>query len=168
MNRLWAPWRIKYITGQDQGPAGGCIFCLKPGQKRDRENLILLRGKKAFVIMNLYPYNNGHLMVAPYRHIGDFARLSNPELLEIMKLAQLCQKAIQRTMRPEGFNLGFNLGRTAGAGIADHVHLHLVPRWNGDTNFMPVLGDTKVVSEALEDTWRKLKKALGANRRQEK
>lgn len=160
MKRIWAPWRMKYITGEAQKKNEGCIFCLKPKQRNDQRNLIILRGKAAFVVMNLFPYNNGHLMVAPYRHVGDFAGLTDPELLEMMKLAQVCQQAIARAMRPDGFNLGFNLGRTAGAGIADHLHLHLVPRWNGDTNFMPVLGDTKVVSEALEDSYHKIKKVL--------
>jgi ATP adenylyltransferase len=151
---------MAYITSEEQKKNKGCIFCLKPKQKGDAKNLILLRGREAFVIMNLYPYNNGHLMVAPYRHIGDLGKLSDSELLEMMNLARRCQRAMAATMRPDGFNLGFNLGRTAGAGIADHVHLHLVPRWNGDTNFMPVLAGTKVVSEGLAQTYRKLKSVL--------
>jgi ATP adenylyltransferase len=160
MKRIWAPWRMKYITGESAKPDKGCIFCLKPKQKNDGGNHILQRGKKAFVMMNLFPYTNGHLMIAPYRHVGDFKKLTGAELLEMMKLAQQCQKAMERCMRPEGFNLGFNLGRTAGAGIEDHIHLHLVPRWNGDTNFMPVLSDTKVISEGLEETYDKLLVAL--------
>lgn len=151
---------MAYITGEAQKKIKGCIFCLKPKQKCDAKNLILLRGKEAFVIMNLYPYNNGHLMAAPYRHIGDLGKLRDSELLEMMNLARRCQRAMAATMRPDGFNLGFNLGRAAGAGIADHVHLHLVPRWNGDTNFMPVLAGTKVVSEGLAQTYRRLKKEL--------
>ena len=160
MYRLWAPWRMAYITGESQKNVRGCIFCLKPKQKNDAKNLILLRGKEAFVIMNLYPYNNGHLMVAPYRHVGELEKLTDSELLEMINLARRCQKAMAATMRPDGFNLGFNLGRTAGAGIADHIHLHLVPRWNGDTNFMPVLAGTKVISEGLLQTYRKLKSEL--------
>lgn len=151
---------MAYITGEAQKKIKGCIFCLKPKQKSDAKNLILLRGREAFVIMNLYPYNNGHLMVAPYRHIGDLGKLRDSELLEMMNLARHSQRAMAATMRPDGFNLGFNLGRAAGAGIADHVHLHLVPRWNGDTNFMPVLAGTKVVSEGLAQTYRRLKKEL--------
>ncbi len=161
MERLWAPWRMAYITGESQKKEKGCIFCLKSKQRSDAKNLIVLRGREAFVIMNIFPYNNGHLMVAPYRHIGDLGKLRDSELLEMMNLARRCQRAIAATMRPDGFNLGFNLGRTAGAGIADHVHLHLVPRWNGDTNFMPVLAGTKVISEGLAQTYRKLRKALG-------
>ncbi|HTY08467.1 MAG TPA: HIT domain-containing protein [Candidatus Edwardsbacteria bacterium] len=165
MKRLWAPWRMAYITGIDGPKDTGCIFCVKPKQRRDEANRILLRGKKAFVMMNIFPYNNGHLMIAPYRHVGDLGKLRDAELLEMMTLAQACVKAMAASMRPDGYNLGFNLGRTAGAGIADHLHLHLVPRWNGDTNFMPVLGGTKVISEALEDTAAKLRKHLTKERR---
>lgn len=160
MKKMWAPWRMKYITGAADKNPKGCIFCKKPKGKADRENYILHRGKGAFVIMNIFPYNNGHLMIAPYRHVGDFTALNAEELLEIMQLAQACQKAMSSVMKPQGYNLGFNLGLVAGAGIEDHIHLHLVPRWNGDTNFMPVLANTKVVSEALEDSFKKLKKAL--------
>jgi ATP adenylyltransferase len=161
MKRIWAPWRMKYISGQSQKEEPGCIFCLKPKQKKDQSNYLLHRGKRSFVMMNLFPYTNGHLMIAPYRHVGDFTKLTEGELLEMMKLSQLCQKAMEKTMRPEGFNLGFNLGRTAGAGIADHIHLHLVPRWNGDTNFMPVLSGVKIISEGLDETYAKLAGALG-------
>jgi len=151
---------MKYITSTADKNQKGCIFCKKPKSKADQKNYILHRGQQAFIMMNIFPYNNGHLMIAPYRHVGDFTALNAAELLEIMQLAQDCQKAMNKIMKPQGYNLGFNLGRVAGAGIEDHVHLHLVPRWNGDTNFMPVLGDTKVVSEALEDSFKKLKKAL--------
>jgi ATP adenylyltransferase len=160
MKKLWAPWRMKYISGAAGKNQTGCIFCKKPKSKADHNNYILRRGQKAFVMMNIFPYNNGHLMIAPYRHVGDFTDLSDAELLEIMQLAQACQRAMNKVMKPQGYNLGFNLGRVAGAGIEDHLHLHLVPRWNGDTNFMPVLTDTKVVSEALEDSFKKMKKAL--------
>ncbi len=163
MKRIWAPWRMAYITGIGGPKDHGCIFCVKPKQKRDAANRILLRGKSAFVMMNLFPYNNGHLMIAPYRHVGDLTRLKDAELLEMMNLAQACITAVSACMRPDGYNLGFNLGRTAGAGIADHVHLHLVPRWNGDTNFMPVLDGTKVISEALDATYAKIKASLMKN-----
>jgi len=157
MKILWAPWRIEYIRSPKHD---GCIFCDFPRENRDRERLILHRGKHAFVIMNNYPYNPGHVMVAPYRHVGRWEELTDEELLEIMKLTQLMIRAIKRAMNPDGFNLGVNLGRVAGAGIEDHVHLHIVPRWNGDTNFMPVIADTKVIPESLEEAYDELKKAI--------
>jgi ATP adenylyltransferase len=160
MKRLWAPWRMAYITGIGGPKDKGCIFCVKPKQRKDAANHIVHRGKTVFAMMNLFPYNNGHLMIAPYRHLGDPANLTDAELLEMMRLAQACQRAVAASMRPDGFNLGFNLGRAAGAGIAGHIHLHLVPRWNGDTNFMPVLGGTKVISEALDATAGRIRKEL--------
>ncbi|WP_297535620.1 HIT domain-containing protein [Thermococcus sp.] len=157
MKILWAPWRIEYIRSPKHD---GCIFCDFPRENRDKERLILYRGKHAFVIMNNYPYNPGHVMVAPYRHVANWEELTDEELLEIMKLTQLMIKAIKRAMNPDGFNLGVNLGRVAGAGIDSHVHLHIVPRWNGDTNFMPVIADTKVIPESLEEAYDELKKAI--------
>ncbi len=157
MKQLWAPWRIEYIRSPKHD---GCIFCDFPKEKRDREKLILYRGERAFVIMNNYPYNPGHVMIAPYRHVGKWEDLNDEELLEIMKLSQLVIKALKRAMNPDGFNMGVNLGRVAGAGIDDHVHLHIVPRWNGDTNFMPVVDDTKVIPESLEETYNELKKEI--------
>ena len=157
MKQLWAPWRIKYIRSPKHD---GCIFCDFPKEKRDREKLILYRGEHAFVIMNNYPYNPGHVMIAPYRHVGRWEDLNDEELLEIMKLSQLVIKALKRAMNPDGFNMGVNLGRVAGAGIDDHVHLHIVPRWNGDTNFMPVVDDTKVIPESLDETYNELKKEI--------
>ncbi|WP_461862810.1 HIT family protein [Thermococcus sp.] len=157
MKILWAPWRIEYIRSPKHD---GCIFCDFPKENRDRERLILYRGEHAFVIMNNYPYNPGHVMIAPYRHVGRWEDLNDSELLEIMKLSQLVIKALKRAMNPDGFNLGVNLGRVAGAGIDDHVHLHVVPRWNGDTNFMPVVDDTKVIPESLEEAYDELKKAI--------
>lgn len=152
--RLWAPWRMAYINGL--GKSEGCIFCENSDEDEDKKNLILYRGKKAFVIMNLYPYNNGHLMVAPYKHTGDFTELDDSELLEIMQLAQLSIKVLKKAMNPAGFNTGFNIGKAAGAGIDAHLHFHIVPRWVGDTNFMPVIGEMKVISEHLEVTYDKL------------
>ncbi|ASJ10860.1 HIT family hydrolase [Thermococcus sp. P6] len=157
MKVLWAPWRIEYIRSPKHD---GCIFCDFPKENRDRERLILYRGSYAFVIMNNYPYNPGHVMIAPYRHAGRWEDLTKEELLEIMELSQLMIRAIKKTMNPDGFNMGVNLGRVAGAGIDDHVHLHIVPRWNGDTNFMPVVADTKVIPESLDEAYEELKKAI--------
>ena len=159
MKRLWAPWRLEYIkNAQDNGE--GCIFCLKPGESRDKENLIVYRSHHCFVIMNKYPYNNGHIMVVPYLHESDFTSFSDEILLNIQHIIQLSVKALQNSMNPHGINVGINLGRSAGAGIIDHLHYHLVPRWDGDTNFMPVLTGTKVISEGLTESWEKLQKAF--------
>lgn len=157
MENLWAPWRIDYILSKK--PAG-CIFCDKPAEDRDDENLILLRGKYHFIIMNAFPYNNGHMMVVPYKHTSSLSDWSAEERAEMMELADLGVQLLKRTMRPDGFNLGINMGLVAGAGVADHIHFHIVPRWNGDTNFMPVLSDTRVISEGLRATFGKLKEAL--------
>ena len=154
MERLWAPWRMAYI---EVPQAQGCIFCTKPAENDDREQLILYRGERCFVIMNLFPYNNGHLMVAPYRHTADLPGLTVEEQAEMMVLTRHCVRVLGEAFRPEGYNVGMNLGRTAGAGVADHLHMHVVPRWNGDTNFMPVLGETKVLPDALYAGYDKLK-----------
>lgn len=157
MRLIFAPWRIEYIRSPKHD---GCIFCDFPKENRDKERLILYRGERVFAIMNNYPYNPGHVMIAPYRHIGNLEDLSDEELLEIMKLAQLMIKAIKKAMKPEGFNMGFNVGRVAGAGIEDHIHMHIVPRWNGDTNFMPVLADVKVIPQAIEESYDELRRAI--------
>jgi len=154
MNRLWAPWRMKYITSA--GNEDGCVFCETPKAENDRERLILRRGEHTFTIMNLYPYTNGHLMVVPYRHVPDITELTPDEHLEIMSEASLGTRVLRNAQKCEGLNLGINMGQGAGAGIADHVHMHIVPRWNGDTNFMTVMDDTRVISEALDETWEKL------------
>jgi ATP adenylyltransferase len=154
MEQLWAPWRLEYIVGSK---TEGCIFCEFPKKDEDEKHLILYKGKLAFVIMNAFPYSNGHLLVAPYRHTGDITELDDDENLELMKLTHKCCKALREIARPDGFNIGINLGEAAGAGIADHLHLHIVPRWNGDTNFMPVFADVKVIPEALQTTYKKLK-----------
>ncbi len=156
--KLWAPWRISYIIGEKKDE--GCIFCTKPKQNKDKENLILYRGNYSFVIMNLFPYNNGHLMVVPYRHLSVFEDFSDDEMLEIMKNSAMMIKVLKAVMKPEGFNTGFNIGKCSGAGIDDHLHFHIVPRWAGDTNFMPVIGETKVISEHIEETYDKLYKKL--------
>ncbi|WP_457590790.1 HIT family protein [Geoglobus sp.] len=154
MERIFAPWRIRYIMSPKHE---GCIFCDFPKENRDEERLIVYRGEKCFVMMNNYPYNPGHVMVAPYRHVGSLEKLDESEALEIMKLSQRAVKVIRETMDPDGFNLGINLGKVAGAGIEDHIHLHIVPRWNGDTNFMPVIADVKIIPEAVEETYKKLR-----------
>ncbi len=160
MKQLWAPWRMEYITTEME-KAEGCIFCNFPAENNDEKNLIAYRAEKCFVILNKFPYNNGHVMVVPYQHTGDILELSDDVLLDMQKTIKLTVQAIRETMHPHAMNIGMNLGRSAGAGIADHVHYHLVPRWNGDTNFMPILTGTKVVSESLIATWEKLVKAFG-------
>jgi ATP adenylyltransferase len=153
MEYLWAPWRIEYIRKADET---GCIFCQKPVEKNDTANLILYRGQKNFIIMNSYPYNPGHLMIAPYRHVASLDELTDGELGEHYKLISHSVNILKKVLKPDGFNTGMNLGRIAGAGIDKHIHSHIVPRWAGDTNFMPVIADTRVINEALEETYRKL------------
>ncbi|MGI5917798.1 MAG: HIT family protein, partial [Anaerolineae bacterium] len=135
----------------------GCIFCDKPKERQDTDNLILLRGEHCFIMLNRYPYNNGHLMVVPYEHVDMPGKLSAPALFELIQETNMCIEVLQESMNPEGFNVGMNLGAPAGAGIKDHVHMHIVPRWTGDTNFMPVLGDTRVIVEALERSYETLR-----------
>ena len=154
MKNLWAPWRKEFILGKKEK---GCIFCKRLRQKKDKENLILFRGKNSFVILNRFPYNSGHLMVSPKRHIGKLEQLRKDELFELVFLCQKAVKIIKEALKPDGLNLGMNLERSSGAGIADHLHIHIVPRWDGDTNFMPVLTDTKLISLSLEDVYRQLK-----------
>lgn len=153
MKQLWAPWRLEYIKGADE--QDGCVFCRVQGLG-DEEGLVVHRGERAFVVLNKYPYTSGHLMVAPNRHEGEFGDLGAEEALEIHRLAATALGVLVQTMAPQGFNVGWNLGRVAGAGVLDHVHLHAVPRWAGDTNFMPVLADVKVLPEALEANRRRL------------
>lgn len=158
MEQLWAPWRMTYIRGEEKGP--GCVFCLPPDEDEDEQRLVLLRGECSFVLMNKYPYSNAHLMVAPYRHTNDLGVLSDAEALEMHKLLVLSRQVLQETVAPHGFNIGMNLGLVAGAGIADHLHLHIVPRWNGDTNFMPVFADVRVIPQHLEETYGYLRRAF--------
>ena len=158
--KLWAPWRMKYIEGIDVNYSGKCIFCEKPKEKNDKKNFVLYRGSKCFIILNTFPYNNGHLLVVPYKHTSEINELDSETVLEVMNTTSIAIEAVKNTMRPDGFNVGMNLGRSAGAGIAEHLHIHIVPRWIGDTNFMPVIGGTKVISESLEDTYKKLSKAV--------
>jgi ATP adenylyltransferase len=171
LERLWAPWRLHYITSEDRKecttpPAHrtGCIFCDKPaeGEASDATNLIVARGPACFVILNAFPYNNGHLMVLPYRHIAEPCEMTAEESAEMMATACQLTTVLGDVYRPDGYNIGMNVGSAAGAGIAAHLHLHLVPRWNGDTNFMPVVGEVKVLPETLEQTYEKVKAAIAA------
>ncbi|NQV42874.1 MAG: HIT domain-containing protein [Candidatus Marinimicrobia bacterium] len=154
MEKMWAPWRMEYIRSIKQE---GCIFCDKPAAEDDRENLLLFRGKTCCVLMNLFPYNNGHLMIAPYEHNHEMENLPLETLTEVMQLSQECIKILRDEFRAEGFNLGLNEGTIAGAGIAEHIHFHIVPRWAGDTNFMPVTGHAKVLVQGLKESWDVLK-----------
>ena len=158
MERLWSPWRLPYVTGT--GHADGCIFCDARTPRPtplSRDDLILVRGRLCYVILNLYPYNNGHLMVVPNRHVGTLAAATADELTELMRLTRHAEMALGETYQPQGINIGVNLGRSAGAGIVDHLHIHLVPRWTGDTNFMSVVGNVRVVPEELGDTIKRLR-----------
>ncbi len=159
MKNLWAPWRMKYIH-DEHSKKSGCIFCEKLKNDNDKENLILYRAKQSFIIMNLYPYNNGHLMVVPNKHYSDIDDLDEKEGTEINFLLKKCTSAIKKRMQPHGFNIGINIGQVAGAGIADHIHWHVVPRWEADTNFMPVIADVRVIPQALEETYDLLKEVL--------
>ncbi len=156
MDILWTPWRIDYILGKKEP---GCVFCkaIHADPTSDSQNLVLYRGQHCFIIMNLYPYNTGHVMVVPYLHTNDLPALEAATMAEIGNLTQRAVALIRETLKPEGFNLGMNLGRTAGAGIDDHLHQHVVPRWTGDTNFMPVTGNARTMPELLPDTYTKLK-----------
>ena len=153
---LWAPWRLEYVGSADE--QDGCFICAAL-ETSDEEGLVVRRGERAFVLLNKFPYSSGHLLVAPVRHTGEFAELDDEEALELHRLAAGGTAALAATYRPEGYNLGWNLGRLAGAGLLDHVHLHVVPRWSGDTNFMPVLADVKVLPEHLQETRRRLAEA---------
>lgn len=163
MEQLWAPWRMTYIRGEEKEP--GCVFCIPPEEaEEDERRLVLLRGETAFVLMNKYPYTNAHLMIAPYRHTCEPGVLTDGEALEMHRLLVLSKAVLQETVAPQGFNIGMNLGLVAGAGIADHLHLHIVPRWSGDTNFMPVFSDVRVIPQHLEETYRNLRRAFAGRR----
>ena len=154
--QLWAPWRLEYVASADEDD--GCVFC-RALESDAEASLVVRRGQGAFVLLNRFPYASGHLMVAPIRHVGDFGELEPEEAAEIHRLATQGIAALKETYRPDGFNLGWNLGRVAGAGVVDHVHLHVVPRWSGDTNFMPVLADVKVIPEHLAESRTRLAEA---------
>ena len=157
MKHLWSPWRLEYLTAPK---AEGCVFCHALRSDQDRENLVLLRGQRAFLILNRFPYNNGHLLIAPNAHKADLTDLDDAELDELIRLTRDTERLLSRAISPHGFNIGINLGRCAGAGVPGHLHIHIVPRWNGDTNFMPVTGNTKVIGQSLDALYDLLKEKL--------
>jgi ATP adenylyltransferase len=161
VDRLWSPWRMQYIeSAQATEEPERCIFCEKPAAEDDEGAYILARARRAFAILNTFPYNPGHLMVAPFRHVGDYVELESEESADCDALLKRSVEALRKASGPDGFNVGMNLGRVAGAGIPGHVHWHVVPRWNGDTNFMSVVGETRVLPELLAETYSKLKALL--------
>lgn len=165
MKRMWSPWRSEYIAtfsrgAKKKGKKNESLFTAALRGKSDDKQLIVWRGKHCFVIMNLYPYNSGHLMIVPYRQTSRLHDLTSEELAEVMHAVQRSMNALDKVMHPQGYNFGANIGRASGAGVDDHIHFHLVPRWNGDTNFMPVLSDTKVISEDVKSTLKKLRKVF--------
>jgi ATP adenylyltransferase len=155
--RIWAPWRLKYVKDASKDSADECIFCAKPAEDDDEANLIVHRGERCFVILNLYPYTNGHLMVAPYQHTASLPELDAETTAEMMRLAQQSMRLLEGSYSPHGYNVGFNQGRVAGAGVEHHIHMHVVPRWGGDTNFMPVLADVRVMPQTLDQTYETLR-----------
>lgn len=159
MRHLWSPWRLEYLTAPKDEE---CIFCTAAEAEDDRDKLVLLRGERAFLVLNRYPYNNGHMLVVPYAHVSSLEDLDAPTLAEVMVLLNRGLGALRTAMSPDGFNIGANLGKIAGAGVEDHVHLHVVPRWTGDTNFMPIIGDMRVVPQTWLQTYDDLKAALEA------
>jgi ATP adenylyltransferase len=158
MKNIWAPWRMEYIAGEKDARENKCFLCIEPAT--DETSLVLARKQTAFVVMNRYPYANGHVMVVPVRHVGKIDELSDGELLDMMGLVRVLSSLLRETIHAEGLNIGINMGKAAGAGLEEHLHIHVVPRLVGDTNFMPVLGETKVISEHLYETYRKLKEKV--------
>ena len=161
MDYLWTPWRYQYITTSDK-PCE-CVFCVAARGGDDRETLVVYRGKANFVILNRFPYTSGHVMVVPVEHVATLEELSEEAMIEMFRLARDCERHVRAVYHPEGLNLGMNIGKSAGAGIAGHLHLHVLPRWTGDTNFMTVVGETRVLPEDLEVTWQRLRAAWGVH-----
>jgi ATP adenylyltransferase len=159
--RIWAPWRLEYVKDASKDIESECIFCAASDASDDEASLIVHRGELCFVILNKFPYTNGHLMVAPYEHVAALQELDAETVAEMMSLAQRGMAALETSYAPHGYNVGFNQGRVAGAGVEHHIHMHVVPRWGGDTNFMPVLGDTRVMNQTLEDSFETVRKAFG-------
>lgn len=159
-HRIWAPWRLAYVKDASKDIEEECIFCAKPAAGDDEASLIVHRGERCFAMLNLFPYTNGHLMVAPFDHVGRIQDLPGETTAEMMALAQTAMSRLEDVYSPHGFNVGFNQGRVAGAGVEHHIHLHVVPRWGGDTNFMPVIADTKVMPQTLEQSYEALKGAF--------
>lgn len=162
MDLLWAPWRSKYIKIAKS--IKGCIFCSKTKAKKDKINYIISRTRHSFSMLNIYPYNNGHIMIAPYRHVKDLSKLNDEEMLDLFNLLRDTQLLLAKALKPDGYNIGINLGRAAGAGYKGHLHIHIVPRWVGDVNFIPVFTSTKIVSESLNASYSKLRKCLNAKK----
>ncbi|MBM3813288.1 MAG: HIT domain-containing protein [Acidimicrobiia bacterium] len=154
MDRIWSPWRYQYVS--KSSPSNACIFCEKAAQDCDRENLILLRGNFNFILLNIFPYTNGHIMIAPYQHVATLEQTPEPALIEMMQLARRAEAKLRAVYRAPGINLGMNIGECAGAGVAGHIHLHLLPRWPADSNFMTTVAETRVLPEDLSTTWEKL------------
>lgn len=159
MDRLWSPWRYQYVS--QAAPGSGCIFCEKASGTDDEHNFVVHRAKKNFVLLNLYPYTTGHVMIAPYEHVASLEDASEETLVEMMLLTRLTAKHLRAVYRAQGLNLGMNLGECAGAGVAGHIHMHALPRWTGDANFMTAVGETRVLPEDLGETYRKLARAFG-------
>jgi ATP adenylyltransferase len=162
MERMWSPWRSEYLTqSAEAGPGDGrSVFARLAAEDQDEKNLVVWRGEHVFVVMNLYPYNNGHVLIVPYREVAAYVALSPAEQAEIASTIERCLRWLEQALQPEGFNVGMNLGAAAGAGVPQHLHVHVVPRWRGDTNFMPTIAEVRVVPEALRDTYRKLRAAV--------
>jgi ATP adenylyltransferase len=159
--RIWAPWRLEYVKDAAKDKDEGCIFCSKPAAGDDEANLIVHRGERCFVMLNLFPYTNGHLMVAPYEHVAALQDLDPETVAEMMALAQQAMRRLEEVYSPHGYNVGFNQGRIAGAGFENHIHMHVVPRWGGDTNFMPVLADTRVMPQTPQQSYEALRGGFG-------
>ena len=162
MDRLWTPWRYKYISSAKE--SHGCIFCEKPAAGADADEYIVLRAERNYIILNAFPYTSGHMMVAPYEHVATPEDAGDDVLAEMMLLARRAVRALRTAYRPDGANLGMNIGEAAGAGVAGHMHLHVLPRWVGDANFMTTVGETRVLPEDLEETYRRLKQAFEAQK----
>lgn len=158
MDKLWAPWRIKYITNTPKDKR--CLFCKVKKMPDNQKNLVVFRSKLCFVILNIFPYNNGHLMISPYRHISNVSDLNKEEIVDLFKAVALMEKILTKTIKSQGYNIGINSGKVAGAGLAGHLHIHLVPRWQGDTNFMPIVAETKVISQSLQELYKLLRKEI--------
>jgi len=163
MDRLWTPWRYRYVSAlSDKSPSKACVFCIQPAANDDERHFIVLRAKRNFVMLNLYPYTNGHLLIAPYEHVDKLADAHPDTLTEMMSLAVHCEVALRKLYNPDGINLGMNLGEAAGAGVAGHIHMHMLPRWSGDGSFMATVAETRVLPEELSVTYKRLKAALDA------
>jgi len=158
VDHLWSPWRYRYVSSST--PDDSCLFCRIAADSKDRENLVLLRAEHNFVLLNRYPYTSGHLMIAPYAHVASLEQSAPAALAEMMQLAQRMESALRRVYTAHGFNVGLNIGKSAGAGVAGHIHMHVLPRWTGDVNFMTTVGETRVLPEDLDTTWEKLRVAV--------